>query len=47
MHLYGQTDFAYLRSPGCAKTHHALVDAGYLTEDGYLTELAKARGQAS
>jgi len=45
MHLYGQTDFAYLRSPAAAKTHNALVSAGYLTPEGYLTDLAKSRGQ--
>jgi len=45
MHCYGQTDFVYRRSPACAKTHQALVEAGYLTADGHLTEIAKARGQ--
>ena len=45
MHRYGQTDLVYLQSPAAAKTHKALLTAGYLTQDGHLTELAKAREQ--
>jgi hypothetical protein len=45
LHRYQQTDFSYLGSPASAKTHRALVSAGYLTEDGTLTAIAKARGQ--
>jgi hypothetical protein len=42
MHRYGQTDLGYLRSPSCAKTHQAVVDAGVLTETGFVTHTERA-----